>query len=86
MGMGMHSFFQLGMKNGNAFLFSSRNGNGNAFLKLRNGPMSDFNPFFHIFDGTFGKSAKDKKSQDENLVENHVWTKELFSRSVPSMF
>ena len=38
--MGMHSFFQLGMKNGNAFLFSSRNGNGNAFLKLRNGPMS----------------------------------------------
>ena len=43
MGMGMHSFFQLGMKNGNAsnaFLFSSRNGNGNAFLKLRNGPMS----------------------------------------------
>ena len=38
MGMGMHSFFQMGMKNGNAFLFSSRN--GNAFLKLRNGPMS----------------------------------------------
>ena len=39
--MGMHSFFQLGMENGNAFLFSSRNGNGNAFLKLRNGPTSD---------------------------------------------